>query len=105
MKKKYKIFFSYLLLLLFVFPQVEKGIHVFQHDREFYTDRGIGIHFDHHEHACPICDYNFSIPHQPEQCKFDVYVFIKSAEYVPYPAGVPFITTDGQFSPRAPPIV
>ncbi|MGP8216385.1 MAG: hypothetical protein ACLQQ4_12520 [Bacteroidia bacterium] len=100
-----KKYLSLFLLVLFLFPQVEKGIHVFQHHRESEPSVENVLHFNHAEHPCPICDYSFAIPHQAAPCKCDVYVFVKSADYATYFAAVPFIDIDGQFSPRAPPIV
>lgn len=52
---------SIFLLLLFLFPFVEKQIHIYQHaddERCISADK----HFHSEEHSCSICDYTLTQP-------------------------------------------
>lgn len=102
-KKKY---LSLSLLILFLFPQIGKDVHVFLHHcHETMEYHGSGVYFENHEHACPICDFNFSISHNTTQYKFDVFLPVNLAEFLDNSSVIPFLSLPAHFSPRAPPVV
>lgn len=98
-------YLSIFLLALFLFPQIVKGIHVFEHHHEAECLSTKGVQINKPGHSCAICEFSFSVPDQPSSCKCIIFVSVNSADYVAYIEAVPFIDIDGQFSPRAPPIV
>lgn len=56
MRQQLKKYGSLFLLLLFLFPLVEKQVHILDHlndTRCVATDK----HFHEMEHACPICEF------------------------------------------------
>jgi hypothetical protein len=61
MRQQLKKYGSLFLLLLFLFPLVEKQVHIQQHltdERCVSSDK----HFHTEEHKCSICDYTLSNP-------------------------------------------
>ncbi|HRG37031.1 MAG TPA: hypothetical protein PK289_00725 [Bacteroidia bacterium] len=61
MHQQLKKYGSLFLLLLFLFPFVEKQIHTYQHaddERCISADK----HFHSEEHSCSICDYTLTQP-------------------------------------------
>lgn len=61
MRQQIKKYGSVFLLLLFLFPLVEKQLHIFDHQKETRcsaTDK----HFHEKEHSCRICEFTISDP-------------------------------------------
>lgn len=61
MRQQLKKYGSIFLLLLFLFPLVEKQLHIFDHLDETHcvsTDK----HFHEQEHSCRICEFTISTP-------------------------------------------
>lgn len=61
MHQQLKKYGSLFLLLLFLFPLVEKQAHIYRHaddERCISADK----HFHSQEHSCSICDYTLSGP-------------------------------------------
>ncbi len=59
--QKVRSFISMLMLVLLLFPMVEKAMHEIEHSE----DKHCGTkdkHFCESEHNCAICDYTFSSP-------------------------------------------
>lgn len=59
MRQQLKKYGSVFLLLLFLFPLVEKQLHIFDHlddTRCVATDK----HFHEMEHVCPICEFTIT---------------------------------------------
>lgn len=54
-----KKYFSLFFLLLFLFPQVEKGIHDFTHGTGSHC-KELSLHFCEKEHSCTLCDYQIT---------------------------------------------
>ena len=48
-----------LLVVLFLFPQVEKSLHALEHHDEFHCTES-ETHYHEAEHHCSICDYEVS---------------------------------------------
>jgi hypothetical protein len=48
---------GYFLLLAFLFPLVQKGIHDFGHRLDFHCEEKSDKHFHEQEHTCAACDY------------------------------------------------
>ncbi len=68
MSKIVKNYFAPILLALFLFPQVQKGMHDFEHRHGTHCDAKAVKHFHTLEHVCSICD--FSVPVSTEFLTF-----------------------------------
>lgn len=84
---------SFLLLVLFLFPPVEKEIHDWQHANDFHCDADVA-HLHPFEHTCSICDYVFPALIQPETQALTTHF----TEYVQ--KGSPFLPALFYLSPR-----
>jgi hypothetical protein len=67
--RKYAALF---LLVLFVFPFVEKGIHDFEHAKDIHCFIKNSTHFHTHEHHCEICDFTVSITSDHEYPNYEL---------------------------------
>ena len=52
--------FSFLLIALFLAPQVTLAFHQLEHSRDFHCDTA-NSHFHEQEHHCLICDFNVTL--------------------------------------------
>ena len=52
--------FPFLLIALFLAPQVTLAFHQFEHSRDFHCDTA-NSHFHEQEHHCLICDINVTL--------------------------------------------
>lgn len=70
MKQFIKNSFTLLLLCLFIAPQVNKGLHDFEHRNDFHCDAKGEKHLHQLEHSCTLCDYVFAsadqLPSKPD---------------------------------------
>jgi hypothetical protein len=62
MYQQLKKYGSLFLLLLFLFPLVEKEIHNYEHTTDEHC-LSTDAHFHTERHNCSICDYTLSNPH------------------------------------------
>lgn len=53
-----RIVYTYGLLLLFLFPTLEKGIHALEHEEEEHCAAYEETHLHEKHHNCNLCDYN-----------------------------------------------
>lgn len=60
MKIWFQRIFSFFLIAIFLFPQVEKAVHDFHHRNDFHCTSS-DAHFHETEHHCHLCDYNVSL--------------------------------------------
>ena len=58
MKRSIKKYLSLFLLLTFLYPFAEKGIHDFEHRNDFHCSTKADKHIHSQEHNCSVCDYN-----------------------------------------------
>jgi len=67
------------MLVLLVFPVVDKTLHDFEH----LNDDRCGIkdtHFCEADHTCSVCDYVFSASAAPPKTEENLIVFSKSSD-------------------------
>ena len=104
MSKIIKNFLAPFLLVLFLFPQIQKGIHDFEHRHDTHCDAKAEKHFHTLEHVCSIC--NFSIPVSIEFLTFYFNKLITFNEIVfQIPVGNNIIADCFyKIPPRAPPV-
>ena len=50
-----------LLLLLFLFPQAQKGWHDFEHRHDTHCDATAEVHLHQLEHVCNFCDISIAV--------------------------------------------
>jgi len=92
------------LLLIFLFPLVETGLHNYDHRNDFHCFQS-GKHFHKAEHHCNLCDFitDFSIP--PTFSNYSLP--LNSAIVIKYyaPQNNYQLQSKGFLSLRAPPVV
>ena len=76
--KKYSSFF---LLLLFLFPVVEKQVHTFIHYSDNHCSSTTDKHFHESEHSCNLCDFNFTDSTPLEKSDLSFYIKITPASF------------------------
>jgi len=50
-----------LLLFLFLFPQIQKGLHDFEHRHDSHCDATTEQHLHQLEHLCQLCDFSLVV--------------------------------------------
>ncbi|MBL7884722.1 MAG: hypothetical protein JNL69_11680 [Bacteroidia bacterium] len=103
MKEIFKKYCSILFLILFLFPQVEKEIHAFEHLNDFHctaTDK----HFHELEHACSICDYTLSSSTETPQNNFIIVLVEHNHFYSLYTPSVTIPFSFQDIPARGPPL-
>mgnify|MGYP001595641217 CR=1 FL=1 len=100
-----KKYLSLFLLLLFLFPQVEKGLHDFSHREDAHCSSKTEKHIHKVEHSCFICDFNIPVSNIPTEQKYDIVLAVNTAYYSEYTESASLSDVDYRFSPRAPPLV
>jgi hypothetical protein len=93
-----------LLLLLFLFPLVEKGIHAFEHEDEEDCLAYEDIHLHEKHHDCKLCDYNIE-PAQKTPIDFKLVTSSKSLKIDFLFESILIETSLYYFSLRAPPVI
>ena len=91
-----------LLFILFLFPQVEKSLHDFEHQDDskcFSTEK----HFHSQEHTCSLCDYTVSSPNITTDDQSEVIRISYPFSYHLFCESTLLSRIDYKFSPRAPP--
>ena len=102
--QKLRLPITALLLLLFIFPFVQKGIHDFEHRNDFHCFVLNAKHFHEKEHNCPICDFTFMDSKTPIQNNDKITLFAFIAFYSKLTVCFILIDIDYKYSPRGPPI-
>jgi len=104
MNNALKKYCSILFLFLFLFPQVEKEIHAFEHLDDVHctaTDK----HFHELEHTCSICDYTHSNSTESPQNNYKVILVENNYYYNLYTPSVNIPHSFQDIPTRAPPVV
>ncbi len=57
MSGRFKHISAIVMLFLFLYPQVQKGMHDFGHQNDFHCS-STAAHFHQAEHDCSLCDFN-----------------------------------------------
>lgn len=100
-----KKYLSIFLLLVFVYPFLEKGIHDFEHLNDFHCSAQSEKHLHEQEHNCAICDFNVPVSNKLSESNFDLVLSETSAFYSDYCTNVAIPVADYQLPSRAPPVV
>lgn len=58
MKIKFYNIVSLFVLLIFVYPYIQKEIHTFEHAHDFHCTTHTEQHFHSEIHHCLVCEYN-----------------------------------------------
>ena len=98
-----KKIYSLLLLLLFLFPVVEKEVHSYEHKDDFHCTTKSDKHFHSKEHYCSICDFNIPFVDAPIAYQSDFIILFKTVTHLIYTPGLISAGPDYCLSPRAPP--
>jgi hypothetical protein len=98
-------YISFLLLFLFVFPQIEKEIHSLKHSNDAHCLVKSEFHFHEKEHSCSLCDYTNNLSNSPEITSYKILLTTHSTSYQLYTTQVNLTQPDYQFPLRAPPAI
>ena len=91
-----------LLLALFVYPYIEKGIHDLEHADDFHCTSSTK-HFHEGEHSCSICDYITPDSTEPSALHFSLSATVFEELIISYTISGIISAPDYFFSLRAPP--
>ena len=72
MSRFYKISGGVFLLLLFLFPQAQKGWHDFEHRHDTHCYATAEIHLHQLEHVCEICDISIAVGIKSSFVNYDI---------------------------------
>lgn len=104
MRIELKKYSSLLLLILFLFPMVEKQAHAFEHSADTHciaSDK----HFHEPEHHCDICDFTLTDTHHSADAGYRIIV---SVQHFSFSSQLESLYISGAFQhlpARAPPVV
>ena len=105
MLSQLKNFTGIFFLVLFLYPQVQKGFHDFEHRNDSHCNAITETHLHQQEHVCSLCD--FSIAVNIPGFDNDPYVFLNIISFQFGEALFPhtFSIFWKSLPPRAPPVV
>ena len=63
-----------LLLLLFLFPQVQKGWHDFEHRHDSHCDATAEVHLHQLEHVCSMCDFSIAVGIENSITNYEIFL-------------------------------
>ena len=101
--QKFRKYIAVLLLLLFVFPFVQKAMHDIKHRKDFHCFVLTAIHFHKKEHICGICDFAFPDSKIPIENNNNRALFSCIDYYSMFTEGFNFVSPYYLFSTKAPP--
>jgi len=61
------------LLLLFLFPQAQKGWHDFEHRHDFHCESS-DVHLHQLEHVCEVCDITVVVGLENKFINYDIFL-------------------------------
>ena len=96
---------SYLFLFLFLFPQVQKGVHDFEHRHDSHCDAKAEQHLHPLEHVCSLCDFSVPISVALTNTHFDFFIEVYLVPFVIQPFKLASASFWPQLPPRAPPVL
>lgn len=106
MQNPLKKYYSLVLLFLYLFPQVEKGIHNLYHERNAACDtKNNEISFNAKQHSCFICDSNLADIHGLAGEIVTVHIKRCPTSYIFYSHQISVSHFDYQLPARAPPFI
>ncbi len=100
----FKSIVAFFLLVIFLFPLVERGFHDYSHKDDSHCTTTTEKHFHAEEHDCSICDFTINISDSPFR---QHYSFVAEIFYFVYSVEIPTQATSStcaySFSLRGPP--
>jgi hypothetical protein len=100
-----KAYISLFLLFLFLFPQLEKGIHDWHHGNDNHCKTKQEYHFHEEEHSCSLCDYSIPLIKNSIIEQFNIITRVYTPYNFTYTEHFTFSDTGTLLPPRAPPTV
>ncbi|HET6228248.1 MAG TPA: hypothetical protein VFF27_18350 [Bacteroidia bacterium] len=103
MQQRLQKYGSLFLLLLFLFPLIEKGIHTFEHageERCVASDK----HLHEQQHSCSICDFTLSNPHFIADADVVIIPNVHRIYFQPFTQSIHIPEAFQDLPSRAPPI-
>lgn len=104
MNKTVKKYLSFFFVFSFLFPQIEKAIHDFQHRNIEHCSVKNQTHFHSEEHSCSLCDYSVPESSKPTDVKIATILTAYSVYYFPSTHNLTIQEADQKLPSRAPPI-
>jgi len=104
MKKIIKKYCAFIFLGAFLFPLVEKELHMLEHANDFHCTAS-DKHFHEQEHNCSLCDYTITDKFSSDITKIGYVISIKS---IVFSSVVENVNSPSAFSDvplRAPPVI
>jgi len=105
MSRMFKMYSGVLFLLLFLFPQVQKGLHDFEHRHDVHCDATSELHLHQLEHVCKLCDFSISVGVENAIINYDLFLNEVSFLFSQGNSQLTFIASWKQLPARAPPVV
>ena len=105
MKQSTKKYVGLFLLLIFLYPFVEKGIHDFEHRNDFHCSTKSEKHLHEIAHSCAVCDFTVPISNHPLANKVKAILIETTFFYSNYISSIVLYGAEYTLSPRAPPLV
>jgi hypothetical protein len=103
MHQRIKKYLSFLFLLLFLFPMVEKGMHELEHKDDFRCS-STNKHFHNLEHNCSICDFTTIDSNNSASHKFELITPTQLFLFHPFVENISVEDAFQYLPARAPPI-
>lgn len=103
MKKLYNLFAAVFFLFLFLFPQIEKGIHDLIHADDFHCNEKSTSHFHIEEHHCSTCEYSLPLVYKKAIAGFVFILPVYFSSYIELKSTHLLDNLIAYSSPRAPP--
>ena len=100
-----KTFTGFLFLFLFLFPQVQKGLHDYEHRFDQHCNATAEVHLHSLEHVCDFCDFTISIGFQNDFSFNTEVIQTVSDYYFQFPVNFHSCSTVSLIPARAPPVL
>jgi hypothetical protein len=104
MQQNFRKYLSFFLLFLFLFPQVEKGIHDLEHSKDPHCLDKSQQHFHKQEHSCSLCDFMPGVSNEPAEQQQNSIFTSYLVSYLPFSSQVISCEPEYHLPLRAPPL-
>jgi hypothetical protein len=103
MNQQVKKYLSLFLIVLFLFPQVEKAVHDIQHSKDSHC-ASANKHFHSLEHSCSICDFTSSNSSSTPDTDYQFILCVQRFSFEPFIESNIIQNAFNNLPARAPPI-
>jgi hypothetical protein len=104
MHKVFQKYCSLFVLLLFLFPMVEKQLHAFEHLNEQHCTAN-EKHFHEAEHHCTVCDFTLTSAVDVDNSAYQYINSFKEIPYLVFIQSTNIVDTYIDIPARAPPVI